>query len=223
MRISRRLKQIEQMITQDYDHIWDCCCDHGLLGLSLLEREVVAKVHFVDAVAPLMAELEQRLLKHSGALNSPERWQVHCMDLARLRLPVTDKLQRHLIIIAGVGGDLIVDLVLAILEAHPGQPLEFLLCPVHHNYKVRQALAAEGLGLVDEVLVKEKGQFYEVMHVSKGAPQSLSPVGSLMWDLSRDADRDYLNRTIAHYERRSIKDQKVLSIVQAYQALLSDS
>jgi len=50
------------MVTSQYEHIWDCCCDHGLLGYALLSRlnamNIPCNIHFIDIVPPLMAELE---------------------------------------------------------------------------------------------------------------------------------------------------------------------
>ncbi|HTG55937.1 MAG TPA: SAM-dependent methyltransferase, partial [Niabella sp.] len=44
-----------------YTHIWDCCCDHGLLGAALLSRQAAAHIHFVDIVPELMHELKNKL------------------------------------------------------------------------------------------------------------------------------------------------------------------
>lgn len=54
MKLSKRLQQIDHMVKHGYDHIWDCCCDHGFLGASLLEREAAAHIHFVDIVPELI-------------------------------------------------------------------------------------------------------------------------------------------------------------------------
>ncbi|MDX2422429.1 MAG: SAM-dependent methyltransferase, partial [Amphritea sp.] len=48
MKLSKRLTQIEQLVAPGYTHIWDCCCDHGLLGAALLARHSDAQIHFVD-------------------------------------------------------------------------------------------------------------------------------------------------------------------------------
>nr|MCH1922324.1 SAM-dependent methyltransferase [Shewanella ferrihydritica] len=45
-------------------------------------------------------------------------WQVHCQDVAALPLDLYGKEAKHLIIIAGVGGELLVQLVDAIVRAH---------------------------------------------------------------------------------------------------------
>lgn len=218
LKISKRLQKINQMITKHYDHIWDCCCDHGLLGQTLLNKSAAGTVHFVDIVEPLMRDLQQHLENTSA---SNQHWKVHCIDVANIPLPADCRL-KNLIIIAGVGGDLLIQLVQSILDKHPNRELEFLLCPVHHNYKVRQALIQLGLGLIDESLVHDNKRFYEVIYVSTSSNKSLSPVGSLMWDFARKEDNEYLRKTVAHYQRMNQKhDPKTSQIIHEYSALVN--
>ncbi|MCS6161294.1 tRNA (adenine(22)-N(1))-methyltransferase [Shewanella baltica] len=259
MKISQRLQQINSMISGHYDHIWDCCCDHGLLGMLLLERSAARHVHFVDCVPSLMQALELRLQRffpadisglnpnlapHSDPDLNPEidphlnlgidpnlschtQWQVHCLDVAALPLVQTSDKDKQLIIIAGVGGELLVDLVRAILALHPQRYLEFILCPVHHNYYVRQSLTALGLGLKSEHLLEENQRFYEILHVSTiAAPNGLpiSATGSLMWQMLDEASlpraQRYLSQVIGHYQRMPTHKQTP-EIIDAYQQQLA--
>uniref|UniRef100_Q0HUW6 SAM-dependent methyltransferase n=1 Tax=Shewanella sp. (strain MR-7) TaxID=60481 RepID=Q0HUW6_SHESR len=275
MKISQRLQQINRMVGPGYDHIWDCCCDHGLLGMLLLQRNAAPKVHFVDCVAPLMLQLSHELARFfplqpiSNPQNATEQtttkqtanlqseWQVHCLDVAALPLAQYGKQAKHLVIIAGVGGELLVELVRSIVanqqrqcDAHSGndssnndlsqgaRQLEFILCPVHHNYHVRSALAELGLSLKDEYLLEENQRFYEILHLTQVNASSktntcsktteavpLSATGSIMWqgldaDKTRQAKR-YLDQTIGHYQR--IPEHRMPNkpqIVAAYQHIL---
>ncbi|MGL5358218.1 MAG: tRNA (adenine(22)-N(1))-methyltransferase [Shewanella sp.] len=180
MKISQRLQQLDSMIREPYDHIWDCCCDHGLLGMSLLKRQAARQIHFVDCAAPLMAELEGNLQRFFPGRRGPgsegyalASWQVHCMDVAKLPLTAGDANVKHLIIIAGVGGELLVELVEAIVKRHQldtmRRPfplnLEFILCPVHHHYHVRRALRQLGLQLRAERWLEDNGRYYEILHL----------------------------------------------------------
>lgn len=243
MKISQRLQQINSMISGHYDHIWDCCCDHGLLGMLLLERSAARHVHFVDCVPSLMQALELRLQRFFPAdvsgLNphldphlNPDidpnlcrhtQWQVHCLDVAALPLAQTSDKDKQLIIIAGVGGELLVELVRAIVVKHPGRRLEFILCPVHHNYYVRRSLAQLGLILQAEMLLEENQRFYEILHVINDRNDdgpSISPTGSLMWEDLRGEElalaKRYLQKVINHYQRIP-EDKRPLSIINAYQ------
>lgn len=263
MKISQRLQQINSMISGHYDHIWDCCCDHGLLGMLLLERSAARQVHFVDCVPSLMQALELRLQRffpaeisglnpnlapHSDPDLNPDidpdidlqsnpepnsnlyrhtQWQVHCLDVAALPLGQTRVQDKQLIIIAGVGGELLVDLVRAILVQHPQRHLEFILCPVHHNYYVRQSLTALGLGLKSEHLLEENQRFYEILHVTtivepNGLP--ISATGSLMWqtldETSLPRAQRYLSQLIGHYQRMPAHKQTP-AMIDAYQQQLA--
>lgn len=209
------------MIINQYDHIWDCCCDHGQLGIKLLARQAASKIHFVDVVAPLMTELETKLQRFFNINPDHNNWQVYCLDVAQLPLENTCQNSKQLIIIAGVGGDLLVELVNNIISNHPEHNLEFLLCPVHHHYKVRTSLSELGFGLIDETLIRENNRFYEILYVSKSANNAIHPVGSSMWDFTRKDDTDYLNKTIKHYQRMAKKPkQDILGIIAQYQALI---
>ena len=214
-----RLNTLKTMIRHRYPYIWDCCCDHGLLGISLLNDDLADQVHFVDQVDTLIASLDEKLSDQYA--NS--RWKTHCIDMAQLNLPRTEGSDEpaHLMVIAGVGGDLLIELVKAILVNNPDIPIEFILCPVRQNYQVRQALIKANLSLIDENLVKEKGLYYEVLHVSSVGGVPISSVGSLMWDFTEEAHRIYLKRTLEHYQRRLRGNpQEVTPIIQQYTALL---
>ncbi|WP_444996400.1 tRNA (adenine(22)-N(1))-methyltransferase TrmK [Aliikangiella sp. IMCC44359] len=222
MKIGQRLKQIDKMITQQYDSIWDCCCDHGLLGLALLKRKAANKIYFVDIIKHLTSNLEDKLYRFFAAEDYINRWQVLCMNTEKILLNTNNNSphKKHLVIIAGVGGDKIIEMVQSILCNNQKQKVEFLLCPVHHNYKVRKALNSLELGLVDECLVRENNRFYEIMHVATDIKKPISLVGSTMWNLSREDDQEYLIKTIRHYQNKTIQAQPdIEQILSAYQAI----
>ena len=79
------------------------------------------------------------------------------------------------------------------------------------------------MSLIDEALVKEKGLYYEVLHVSTVEGKLVSPVGSQMWDFSEEEHRTYLKRTLEHYHRRLRGNpEQVMPIIQQYSALLDN-
>ncbi|MFT6987298.1 MAG: tRNA (adenine22-N1)-methyltransferase [Psychromonas sp.] len=221
MKTGLRLQKIEQIITRRYDHIWDCCCDHGLLGFNLLKAQAAQTVHFIDIVPALLTQIENTLQNHWQG--DRQAWQVHCIDAGVLPItacstqPETDT---HLIIIAGIGGELLIELMQSLLLLSENHPIEFILCPVHHNYKVRQFLINNKLGLLNEALVFENGRGYEIVHVSCNSGQPLSAVGSIMWDFSDPLHRNYLHKTIGHYQRIAKNpNADVTSILKQYQQL----
>ncbi|WP_298722753.1 tRNA (adenine(22)-N(1))-methyltransferase TrmK [uncultured Oceanisphaera sp.] len=238
MKIGKRLQHIDAMVATGYTHIWDCCCDHGLLGASLLSRQAAPFIHFVDIVPELMGELETRLRRFYPAMAphpspSPARslWQVHCIDVASL--PLSRHEGRQLVIIAGVGGDLMVQLVRAIHEANPNADIDFLLCPVHHQFALRRQLIKLDFQLLEERLVEENRRCYELLLVSSKArdmpsrcrvPCRVSTVGEQIWQAHSPEQADiasrYLSKTLAHYQRMQRGLDDVTPIIEAYQAVI---
>ncbi|KGJ88629.1 protein of unknown function DUF633 [Colwellia psychrerythraea] len=208
------------MVTSQYDHIWDCCCDHGLIGSALLSREEDTTVHFVDIVPQLMAELDNKLQRFYP--NS--RWKTHCLDA--VKLPLAQCKGKHLIIIAGVGGDLMIEFIEAIYQKSPELAIDFLLCPVHHQFSLRQTLIALDFSLKNEMLIEENRRFYEIVLVSTARDESkrVNPVGDMLWQSisshqSTTAQR-YLTKTLNHYQRiHQGKRNDVQHIIDAYQAI----
>lgn len=229
MKLGKRLQAIATMVGSHYDHIWDCCCDHGLLGAALLSKQAATCVHFVDIVPELMHTLEQKLARFFPADLSPSssaQWQVHCMDVARLPLQSTPG--KQLVIIAGVGGDLMAELVATIRQRNPAVDVDFLLCPVHHHFTLRQQLIRLGFSLKAETLLVENRRFYEVILVSSDHNNfcTISPVGSAIWQGNTEAQMkiatDYLAKTLSHYQRMQLQknNSAVQQIIEAYSAVV---
>jgi tRNA (adenine22-N1)-methyltransferase len=143
--------------------------------------------------------------------------------VAHLPIAQTPVKDSHLVIIAGVGGDLMIELVTKILANNPSRVIEFLLCPVYQQYKLRSALIKLGLNLEAEYLLRDNKQFYEIIHVTvNNDPQrskQLSPVGSLMWDFSQPEHCNYRLRMIEHYRRMQNNNPNAAEIIKQYQEL----
>lgn len=226
MKLGKRLKHIESLVTPNcYAHIWDCCCDHGLLGARLLSRRIAPYIHFVDIVPKLMNDLERKL-QHFYP-NSSSTWKVHCLDVAAL--PIDQHEGKNLVIIAGVGGDLITQLVSAIYRNHASADIDFLLSPVYHQFTLRQQLIELDFNLKNELLVEENNRFYEILLVSSHAntedtQTKISPVGDLIWqaDTSEQSKitENYLHKTLDHYQRmQQGKNADIQHIIDAYRAV----
>ena len=232
MKLSKRLQQIESMVSSQYDHIWDCCCDHGLLGAKLVTRKAAPYVHFVDLVPELMDQLKNKLERYFPIDEAPNiyslsysQWHVHCMDLCQLQLQ--ELKGKHLVIIAGVGGDLMSTMVKAIAQNNAAADIDFLLCPVHHQYTLRQQLIALDLGLKAETLMIENRRYYEIIlaspHNDNGV-STISPVGDSIWQCLNQEEFNlasgYLNKTLEHYQRKQLKrGAEVQPIIDAYSAV----
>ena len=208
------------MVVSGYTHIWDCCCDHGLLGAALLSRQAADCIHFVDIVPELMAELDRKLERFFP--HNTSAWETHCLDVEALPLDQYDG--KHLVIIAGVGGDLMVQFINALVQRYPNHAVDFLLCPVYHQSMVRRQLIELDFSLRQEVLLEENQRFYEILLVSSvsDALSKVSPFGEAIWkantaEQARTAER-YLNKTLNHYQRiQRGNAENVQSIIDGYQ------
>jgi tRNA (adenine22-N1)-methyltransferase len=223
------------MITSDYDHIWDCCCDHGYLGMSILNQQLNAKVHFVDIVPELMLDLDNKLTAYSKNVSKIDSntWQTHCIDIKTL--PLESYSGKHLIIIAGVGGTQASEFVSALCELcdkHPHLEIDFLLCPVRKLYELRQQLITLKLELKSEVLVEENHQFYELILVSKPTAtadnhkvqaKTINTVGNQLWHCHNPLElkqaQSYLTKNLKHYQKmqQGVNNPEIGAILKAYQ------
>ncbi|SJL84184.1 tRNA (adenine(22)-N(1))-methyltransferase [Vibrio palustris] len=207
MKLSKRLSLIAQWAEQQtqqqpYDHIWDCCCDHGYLGTELLERIPTATIHFVDVVAHLIEDLTQRLRTHHT--QSTKNWQTHCLDVADL--PLAHYAGRHLVMIAGIGGDLMTTFIEEITRRHPNLEIDLIVCPIRHHYTVRRRLMHDDYRLLRESLIEENQRYYEVLSVSNHqTAEPVHPIGYHIWHATEAQQQNviqrYYDKTLAHYER----------------------
>jgi tRNA (adenine22-N1)-methyltransferase len=202
-KLSKRLLAISSQINGSYEHIWDTCCDHGLLGFHLLTSQPKATIHFLDQVALITQPIEANLTQLSNV--PKERWYVHTMDCKSIDLsPFSGT---HLIIIAGVGGELAAKIIQAIVRNHPNQILEFILCPVHHTYSLRNILVDLDMKLIHEKILEENERYYELLHIttSNSAKQGIRPLTNVgaMWQENNPTHQNYLKKLILHYQKKS--------------------
>jgi tRNA (adenine22-N1)-methyltransferase len=207
------------MVTSGYTHIWDCCCDHGFLGASLLSKEAAPNIHFVDIVPELMTKVESKLLQFYS--NSVSAWKTHCIDVSTLSLQQYEGTQ--LIIIAGIGGDLMMQFITDIHRKNPNVNIDFLLCPVNNQFELRQKLIELKFSLKSEVLVEDNRRFYEVILVSSMSNKNkkISIVGDEIWQSSTakqaNVVKKYLKKTLSHYNRvQQGTTDSVENIINAY-------
>ena len=214
-----RLSQLDSMVDQQYAMIWDCCCDHGLLGMSLLQRQQAQKLMFVDVLQPQMALLEQQLQQRFQ--RQSYNWQVICQDLNQVALPAVEN---QLFIIAGVGGNKTIEFIDRLCADMAMVPFDLLLCSVHGNYAVRQALIRQGFSLRQEQILFENKRFYEAIYVTncgdKHPERAITATGSSMWDLHNADHRAYLDKTLQHYRKKAAANPaEFAGVVQDYERL----
>ena len=197
-----RLNSIFELVIQvqqqnPYMCIWDCCCDHGYLGIKILSENLCDRLVFVDQVPHIMEQLAARL----ASLNSDK----HLLITADASDLCFDSQQRHLLIFAGVGGERTVDIIGAIEARHPDAQLDYIFCPSTSQHSLRDYLAEGDFGLAFERLVLEKGRYYEMLYVQGKAATSELPRVSKTCHLWDDDDPDhqrYLGQLSQHEHQK---------------------
>ena len=214
------IEEVQGQPLNRYDRIWDCCCDHGYLGIKIVEAELCDKLVFVDQVPHIIQWLNSKL-----ETLPQEHFELIAGDAADLDF---DPGLRHLVILAGVGNSTISAIMSAISKAVGGEFIDFLLCPASGVFEVREYLIEEHVSLMGEWIVSEKGRQYEVMHIRAGAVDEANVTVSLignMWDANDQMHQTYLKKIIAHYQRAALGDEteRSVKILQAYQQVFHSS
>ena len=196
-----------------YQGVWDCCCDHGYLGRHILSRALCDKVYFVDQLPHITAPLEVAL-----KCSDDSRYSVITVDAGRLEIPQQG---RQLLLILGVGGRAIVEILQQLRRRNPKQNLDFILCATNCVYDLRMYLRSPGWRLISEQIVTDRGREYELIQVSvsiEHIDNNITATGQ-MWDIDNSQHRRYQKRLLEHYHRQSRSDdgQRLQSIIKAYQ------
>lgn len=231
-RLGDRLNHLYQwaQAAGPYTDIWDLCCDHGRLGLHLHQAQHDAygctrsRIHLVDCVPSIIDDLKIRYAQWPG-----DDLSIDCRDSGDIELPNTG---RQLLILAGVGGGTVVDILTRLLSSagsRPLPPIDFLLSPNLKVFELRSFLREHNFELLQEEFVSEKGWHHEHMHLRLhadcGGFNKPSLVGDSLWNPLTAEKTHYIKTQIEHYRNRvklgSLSDFKVA--VDAYQALIGGS
>ena len=132
---------------------------------------------------------------------------------------------KQLVIISGVGGELIIDMLSALDVTHKEQHIDYLLCPAQNSYKLRNALKLMEFKSVKEAIVIDNKRGYELLLVNKLAEKDISATGDKCWK-SCSEHINYLHNLIAHYQRIVNSGNAVNTIYHSalrdYKALLNN-
>jgi tRNA (adenine22-N1)-methyltransferase len=200
-KLNARLTAIFNTIPEGYDAIWDCCCDHGYLGMFILQAKLCRTVYFVDQVASITDALQKKLHSY-GAVN----YAVITDSAANLKL---DDDKKHLIILAGISGNTAIHIMQGLQALNPHSRIGYILSPNYQILAVREYLAGNNFCLIHEELVFENGQNYEVIYVSgaeTGEQKIAVTLTGNMWDMHNAQHQQYLDKLIVNYKNKILKN-----------------
>lgn len=195
--LSPRLNEVFQFIVElqhenHYPYIWDCCCDHGYLGMKILNENLCEKLMFVDQVPHIMQQLAAQL-----AVFDSRRYDLITANAGDLSFP---QQYRHLVIFAGVGGELTVEIMKSISKNNPAAQIDYLFCPSTSQKALREYLSEQNFGVALESIVCEKKRCYEVMAVKAMNADNDLPRISLnceIWEQDNPIHQQYLQKVNA--------------------------
>lgn len=166
MKLSPRLKAIAEMIPPG-SRVADIGTDHGYLPVYLIESRISPRVIATDVSrGPLSKAIEQ--IKRHDLQSTIE---------ARLGngLKAIKPGEVDVIVIAGMGGVLITDILKAGISV-VREVKRIILQPMNAQDAVRKWLVHNEFCLADEVLVQEKDKIYQLIAAEPGWQQIEDPI-----------------------------------------------
>lgn len=153
MEISKRLKTIASLASKPI--IADIGCDHGLVCIDVVLKEKVKKAYACDLrEGPLMqAKANIQSFHLENRIETRLESGIHNLPL-----------DTQQIIIAGMGGKLIIDILQA--DPIPQAVQSMILCPHKDAYDLRSFLITHNWQIVKEQVVKD-GHFYPILIVER--------------------------------------------------------
>lgn len=159
-KISPRLEAAFDHLLKD-DEVWDFCCDHGLLGIKALKSNEFRSVHFIDQVPHIMQALKEKILRFRVAPMT--RYFLHCCDGANITSHVNGTA-----VIAGVGGDTILEILKSLQTKKLLQAQRIILIPHKDEKHMKAQLScdsefAQTFLLANEIAVTERERLRQVL------------------------------------------------------------
>jgi tRNA (adenine22-N1)-methyltransferase len=169
--LSKRLKRFSEYYHNDHSNIWDIGCDHGLLGLSFLNKPSVKQINLVDPSLPVVNNLKD------SYITIPRINIIHSKG-QDLTIPTPNQ---NSLFIAGMGG-LEIKGILQKLRPQLGKEDRVFISPHRHVLEIREFLKDTDYRLVEEGVLEEDGHYYPYLYLSLNSQfQEISLYGKEMW------------------------------------------
>lgn len=184
-----RLAKLADWIPTETTRLVDVGCDHGKLSAYCLQNQLVQSVLATDLRSAPLARAQallQRVAPHAD-------WITHCgYGLENCSLHSGD-----CVVIAGMGGLEIRDILTAIPEEQRQENVCFLLHPTRAAEELRSSLTRLKLRIDKECLCAEQGRVYPILRVRPDPmPPLLDPItcfwGPYLLEAYRSGDPDPL-------------------------------
>lgn len=193
MKLGERLQTIAAMVPEGVASIADIGTDHAYLPIYLVENNIVTRA--------IAGDVHQGpYLSAKNAVISAQLEQVISVRLGN-GLEVVKPGEAEVVVIAGMGGQNIID----ILRARPEVIVavkRLIVQPMIAAPAVRRWFQYNGWQIVGEQLVCEDGKLYQIIAAEPGEKQSFEPIlyeiGPLLWQSKHPLLLLHLEELIDH-------------------------
>lgn len=152
--IDDRLKSIASMVDK-CNVIADIGTDHGYLPIYLIQNDIASFAYAADVAINPLTSAKENINKY----NLSDRFEtILCDGLTKLPKGIDT------IIIAGMGGNLMID----ILENKKFDYDTYILQPNLHHYALRKYLMDNNYVIIDEKICHAHKKYYEIIKVKHG-------------------------------------------------------
>ena len=178
MNLSPRLTAVANLVTSGYK-IADIGTDHAYIPIFLLKQKKIPYALAMDIhQGPLKIAKEN--VKEAGLANAIEVRQSNgLMNLKPYEVET--------IVVAGLGGHLMIDILLGNWETTQSLK-ECVLQPQSEIKKLRTFLVSQGFTFIEEDMVEDAGKYYFLMKVSSPSKIKTASHTDLVYNKCDDAD-----------------------------------
>jgi len=185
--LSKRLQKLLSFY-EDEESIVDIGCDHGLLGLSFINNPLIQSIHLVDQSGDVINDLNKKA--KDAYITRKLLLKIQKKNGQELVLGT----EKKCIFITGMGGKEIMD-ILVHLASQLSSIDRVIISPHRNILELREYLFHSEFGLIDEVCIKENGQFYQILCLQKSFVLPNIPIyGEKLWH--DQVGKEYLNHLI---------------------------
>lgn len=195
-------KRIEEAISlcDDVPFFFDLCCDHGKLGISLLNKHSKSEVFFIDQIETITTNLATII--HSY-IPKGGKYKILTENILKFKYSFSPKN----IILIGIGTDLILKF-LDYIELKKDDSI--IICSHKNPLKLRLELKKRGFMSEEESLICENNQFYDFIKINSKGKKEILPIPD-KGGLSNSKYLDYLSRLEKHLLQVSLNTEKDIS------------
>lgn len=169
--LSKRLGKLRSFYNHE-KHVWDIGCDHGQLGLSFHNISSVENIHLVDPSLPVIDVLKQKLI---------DSYITKVKIYHQTGQSLSIKSSSNCIFIAGMGGKEIGEIITHVLP-QLNSSSRLVISPHRKILELRSLLNKLPVSLIEEEVILEDDQFYQILILAPGKGTPVSLYGENLWE-----------------------------------------